>query len=168
VALTQRGVRQEEYPAWVRECDQDFKDKKCQLTHEGRTKDKWRAFVGRLESSSANPFRKAARYRCSACEAAARKRGRSKKLNHNYGALPITALVETEGCTCHTEIRSMLPNLDTQYVPDELLAPSQPAGPAGKRRKVAPSSRTPSRSTRVKLEPGGLALPPPPPQWLWT
>ena len=168
MALTQRGVRQEEYPAWVRECDQDFKDKKCQLTHEGRTKDKWRAFVGRLESSSANPFRKAARYRCSACEAAARKRGRSKKLNHNYGALPMTALVETEGCTCHTEIRSMLPNLDTQYVPDELLAPSQPAGPAGKRRKVAPSSRTPSRSTRVKLEPGGLALPPPPPQWLWT
>ena len=113
-ALTQRGVRQEEYPAWVRECDQDFKDKKCTLTHEGRTKDKWRAFVGRLESSSANPFRKAARYRCSACEAAARKRGRSKKLNHNYGALPITALVETEGCTCHTEIRSMLPNLDVK------------------------------------------------------
>ena len=143
----------------MRECDQDFKDKSCTLTHEGRTLQKWRAFVGRLESSSANPFRKAARFRCSACDAAARKKGRSKKLNHNYGAPPLTVLVETEGCTCHVEIRSMLPHLDTTYVPDELLAPSQPAGPTGKRKKAAPSRSMASRATRVKLEPG-LASPP--------
>ena len=144
----------------MRECDQDFKDKSCTLTHEGRTLQKWRAFVGRLESSSANPFRKAARFRCSACETAARKKGRSKKLNHNYGAPPLTVLVETEGCTCHMEIRSMLPHLDTTYVPDELLAPSGQLAATGKRKKAAPSRSTASRATRVKLEPGPLALPP--------
>ena len=142
----------------MRECDQDFKDKSCTLTHEGRTLQKWRTFVGRLESSSANPFRKAARYRCRACEAAARKSGRSKKLNHNYGAQPRTVLLESEGCTCHVEIRIMLPNLDTVYVPAELLAPSQPTTtPGGKRKKSAVVGSAADRLTRIKTEPGPIS-----------
>ena len=144
----------------MRECDQDFKDKSCTLTHEGRTLQKWRAFVGRLESSSANPFRKAARFRCSACETAARKKGRSKKLNHNYGAPPLTVLVETEGCTCHMEIHSMLPHLDTTYVPDELLAQHGQSCHSSQARARSPglASLVAGLASPVAVSPRGLPI----------
>jgi hypothetical protein len=147
---------QQEFPSWVRECDKDFKEKSCTLTHEGRTLQKWRSFVGKLETSTTNPFRQAARHRCSACEAKVRlTSGRSKKLQHNYGRTAPAVLLETEGCTCHEDLRKFLPDLDTNFVPAELLAPSRPPPSAGKRKKVpGAGSAADSRSSRVKLEPG--------------
>ena len=142
---------------WVRDCDKDFKEKSCTLTHEGRTLIKWRTFVGRLEASSSNPFLRAARHRCSACQAAKRSGGRSNKTKHNYGAPSAAVLHETDGCTCHEDILEFLPDLDTTYVPGELLAPSKPSG-TGKRKKVSGTSAavSSSRVSRVKVEPGVL------------
>lgn len=151
---------QQEFPKWVRECDQEFKDKKCALTHEGRTLECWRKFVGKLETVSTNPFRRAARHRCPACEAALRLCGRPKKLQHDYGAPAPTVLLETEGCTCHEDVRGFLPDLDRTYVPAELLAPSQPAAAAGKRKRVpGPAGGAGTVTSRIKLEPGFLLLP---------
>ena len=148
------AVEVSEFPAWVRDCDKDFKEKACTLTHEGRTLGKWRAFVGRLEASSTNMFRRAARHRCSACQAATRSSGRSKKLKHNYGMPPLAVLIETDGCTCHEDIRSFLPDLDTTFVPSELLAPTKPVA-TGKRKKVQGAGAAARiRSSRVKLESG--------------
>jgi hypothetical protein len=139
----------------VRDCHQDFKEKSCTLTHEGRTLQKWRAFVGKLETVSTNPFRRAARHRCRACEAALRLSGRSKKLQHDYGAPAPTVLLEIDGCTCHEDMRNFLPDLDTTYVPAELLAPSQPAATAGKRKRVTDSvGGAGAMASRVKVEPG--------------
>ena len=148
------AVEVSEFPAWVRDCDKDFKEKACTLTHEGRTLGKWRAFIGRLEASSTNMFRRAARHRCSACQAATRSSGRSKKLKHNYGMPPLAVLIETDGCTCHEDIRSFLPDLDTAFVPSELLAPTKPVA-TGKRKKVQGAGAAARiRSSRVKLESG--------------
>jgi hypothetical protein len=148
------AVEVSEFPAWVRDCDKDFKEKACTLTHEGRTLGKWRAFVGRLEASSTNMFRRAARHRCSACQAATRSSGRSKKLKHNYGMPPLAVLIETDGCTCHEDIRSFLPDLDTAFVPSELLAPTKPVA-TGKRKKVQGAGAAARiRSSRPKLESG--------------
>jgi len=148
---------QQEFPAWVRECDKEFKEKSCTLTHEGRTLQKWRAFVGKLETASTNPFRRAARHRCRACEAAMRLSGRSKKLQHNYGAPSPTVLLETDGCTCHEDVRKILPDLDTTYVPAELLAPAQPLSSTGKRKRASGSAvPAGSQSSRIKAEPGRM------------
>ena len=148
-------VASSEFPSWVRDCDKDFKEKACALTHEGRTLLKFRAFVGRLEASGTNPFRRAARHRCGACEAKVRASGRSKKLQHNYSKPAPAALLETEGCTCHVDIYQYLPDLDTHYVPVELLAPSQEAPSAGRRKREAGAGGPAvARSLRVKTEPG--------------
>lgn len=139
----------------MRECDKDFKEKSCTLTHEGRTLKKWRAFVGRLEKQETNPFRRAARHRCRACQSATVVSGRCKRLQHRYGTPSMTVLNETEGCTCHQDLRSFLPEIDTTYVPAELLAPSKPAGGVQRKRKVAQGGAAAGgRASRVKLEPG--------------
>jgi hypothetical protein len=53
-----------EYPAWVRQCADEFKEKKLLLTHENRAIHQWELFHNRLESSR---FRAAAQAQCSSC-----------------------------------------------------------------------------------------------------
>ena len=58
---------QEEVPAWVRQCAEEFQEKKLLLTHELRALHNWRLFHSRLESSR---FRAAAQAQCPSCRSA--------------------------------------------------------------------------------------------------
>ena len=110
--------------------------------------------MGRLEKQESNPFRRAARHRCRACQAATVVSGRSKKLQHHYGKPSMTVLNETKGCTCHEDLCSFLPGIDTMFVPSELLAPFKHASGGQGQRKRSRQEAAGSRSSQVKLEPG--------------
>ncbi|EKX47512.1 hypothetical protein GUITHDRAFT_152016 [Guillardia theta CCMP2712] len=51
------SIDQQEFPSWVRQCDQDFKDRKCSFTHEMRTLEQWQRYCELRERS---PYKRVA------------------------------------------------------------------------------------------------------------
>ncbi|KAJ1466630.1 hypothetical protein T484DRAFT_1861161 [Baffinella frigidus] len=94
-----------EYPAWVRQCADEFQEKKLLLTHELRALHNWRLFHSRLESSR---FRAAAQAQCPSCRA--------------FRATATVRLPPTKTCTCHLEFERRVPEVDARFFPAELLA----------------------------------------------